>query len=168
MQLLATLKAEDVEDNPPTFDYESFKPRLAARAIVFDGDKVALIRIGKHDYYMLPGGGIDDEDIAAGLARELLEELGCTITITGEIGQIITYVDRWLAKQTDFCYTAQKIGETSHPARTEFEAAERHEVVWAESLAAALQLVEAAHPQNRDGKLVGARDALFLRTAING
>lgn len=77
MKLLTTLRAEDVEPDAPTFDYTSFKPRTAVRAIVFDEDKIALIHVKEHDYYMLPGGGVENEDIATELHREILEELGC-------------------------------------------------------------------------------------------
>ncbi len=71
MQLLGSFKATDVEDNVPEYDYDTFKLRTAARAVIFDGKKVALIRVNEHGYYMLPGGGIDDDDIKTGLAREI-------------------------------------------------------------------------------------------------
>ena len=87
MKLLATIKPEDVDADSPSFEYGSFKPRTAARAVVFDGEKMALIHISKHDYYMLPGGGIDSDDLRTGLAREILEELGCEIGITSEVGR---------------------------------------------------------------------------------
>ncbi len=165
MQLLATLKATDVEDNLPDFDYTSFRPRTAGRAVIFDGEKVALIHVKKHGYYMLPGGGIDDENLSAGLAREIRQELGCEVEITSEVGSTIIYMDRWSTKQTDYCYTAKKIGITMDRSPTDFETEEGHEIVWADNLAEAIQLVEAAAPANRDGKLVRARDLLFLEIA---
>jgi 8-oxo-dGTP pyrophosphatase MutT (NUDIX family) len=165
MKLLATLRAEDVEPDAPTFDYTSFKPRTAVRAIVLDEDKIALIHVKEHDYYMLPGGGIENEDIATELHREILEELGCEIEVTGEVGSIEVYFDRWSKKQTDFCYTAKKVRLVADATPTDFEVEEGHNVVWAESLDEALRLVEKAAPANRDGKLVRARDLLFLKRA---
>lgn len=168
MKLLATFKAKDVEPNAPHFDYDSFKPRKATRAIVFDGDKVALIHVKEHSYYMLPGGGIDEgEDVAAGLRREITEELGCKVEMTGEVGSIEVYFDRWSKKQTDSCYTAKKVGLTTSTAPTGFEQQEGHNVIWAESLPDAIHLVEKATPLNRDGKLVRARDLLFLNQAAS-
>ena len=164
MQLLATLKASDVEDNPPDIDYDSFGLRTAARAIVLDDSKVALIHVSKFDYYMLPGGGVNKRNIEAGLRREILEELGCSIDITGEVGTIAVYNDRWKWKQTDYCYTAKKLEGARELARTTFEIEEGHVVVWADNLMSAVRLVENAHPVNRDGKLVRARDLLFLQT----
>jgi 8-oxo-dGTP pyrophosphatase MutT (NUDIX family) len=101
MKLLATIKPEDVDADVPSFDYGTFTPRTAARAIVFDGEKVALIHIIEHGYYMLPGGGTDGDDLQTGLAREILEELGCEVEITGEVGSTEVYIDRWRQKQTD-------------------------------------------------------------------
>jgi 8-oxo-dGTP pyrophosphatase MutT (NUDIX family) len=163
MKLLATFKAEDVEPGAPIFDYASFKPRTAARAIVFDEDKVALIHVEEHDYYMLPGGGVEDEDIVTELHREVLEELGCEIEVTGEVGSIEVYFDRWSKKQTDFCYRAKKVRLVADTAPTDFEVEEGHNIVWAQNLDEATQLVKGANPANRDGKLVRARDLLFLQ-----
>lgn len=113
MKLLATLKAEDVEPNAPHFDYDSFIPRRAARAIVFDGDKVALIHVKEHDYYMLPGGGLeDDENPQDGLIREVTEELGCIVEIIDEVGSVEVYFNRWSRIQTDYCYITKRVNET--------------------------------------------------------
>ena len=165
MKLLATLKAEDVESDTPPFDYASFKPRTAVRAIVFDEDKVALIHVKEHGYYMLPGGGIESEEIVTELQREIIEELGCEIEITDEIGSIEVYFDRLSKRQTDFCYTAKKVRLIANTTPTDFEVEEGHDVVWTENLREALRLAETAAPANRDGKLVRARDLLFLKYA---
>ncbi len=165
MKLLATIKPEDVDADSPSFEHESFKPRMAARAVVLDGEKVALIHIAEHDYYMLPGGGIEGDNLLMGLAREILEELGCEIEITGEVGCAEVYFDRWQQKQTDYCYTARKVGEGQAVKPTDFEVEEGHKVVWAPNLKEAIQLVGKALPQNRDGKLVRARDLIFLESA---
>ena len=163
MKLLATLKAKDVKPNAPHFDYDSFKSRVAARAIIFDRDKVALIHVKEHDYYMLPGGGLqDNENPPVGLIREVAEELGCVIEITYEVGSIEVYFDRWSTKQTDYCYVAKRVGETERTP-TDFELEEGHDVIWVDSLQAAKKIVEGADPINRDGKLVQARDLLFLK-----
>lgn len=163
MKLLATLKAEDVEPDAPYFDYDSFAPRRATRAIVFDGDKVALIHVKEHDYYMLPGGGLeDDENPQDGLIREVAEELGCVVEIIDEVGSVEVYFDRWSKKQTDYCYITKRVNETAK-VLTDFELEEGHNVAWADNLQAAVEIIEGANPINRDGKLVRARDLLFLK-----
>lgn len=165
MELLASLKAQDVEADAPSFDYESFTPRSAVRAILLDGSRVCLIHVSEHGYYMLPGGGIDDnEDKELALARELQEEVGCRAKVATEIGSIVIYNDRWHTKQTDFCYSLNKTEGLAGAAITDFEASEGHRVVWASNIEEAINLVETAQPVARDGKLIQARDLLFLKT----
>jgi 8-oxo-dGTP diphosphatase len=167
MKLLASLTAKDVEDDAPEFDYANFAPRSAVRAVVRDGDKICLIHVSEHNYYMLPGGGIDDgEDMQTALAREIMEEIGCTATVVGEVGSIEVYNDRWRKKQTDFCYVMNKDETAGGTAITDFEASEGHKVIWALSLNEAIRLVKDAAPINRDGKLVRARDLLFLQAIL--
>lgn len=164
MILLASIRPEDVDPQAPQPDYATFKLRPAGRAIVFDGDKVCLIHVSTYDYYMLPGGGIEDEDIPTALAREIMEEAGCEAIIGDEVGSIEVYFDRWQQKQTDYCYVARKVGNNQETANTDFEKSEGHIVVWADDLAAAIKLVEGADPKEHDGKMVKARDLLFLKT----
>jgi 8-oxo-dGTP pyrophosphatase MutT (NUDIX family) len=163
MSLLAIIKPEDVDESSPSYDYTEFKKRHAVRAIVFDGDKVALIKVGKHDYYMLPGGGVDeDANTKEALARELQEELGVVAEAGSVIGTIEVYMDRWKKRQIDECYVAKKLKKVE-ASITDFEKEEGHAVVWAKNLNEAYRLVATATPQERDGKLVQTRDALFLR-----
>jgi len=162
MKLLATLRPEDVEPGAAPGDYHAFVLRQASRAIVFDGDKVALIHVSKRGYYMLPGGGIEDEDAPSALAREILEEVGCEVAIGPAVGRIDVYFDRWQQKQTDYCYTAQKAGGDRPTSLIAFEEAEGFKTVWASDLDTAITLVRQAAPAERDGKLVRARDLLFL------
>jgi 8-oxo-dGTP diphosphatase len=165
MNLLASIYPEDVDPQAPQFDYSNFKMRLAGRAIVFDGDKVCLIHVSAHGYYMLPGGGVDEgEELPTALAREILEEVGCRAVVEQEVGSIEVYFDRWQQKQVDYCYAARRLVGDQETDATDFEKAEGHTVLWADSLADAISLVEDASPLERDGKMVRARDLLFLRT----
>lgn len=166
MLLLHTIKPEDVDNNAPAGNYAAYTSRTAVRAIVFDGAKVALIFVRKHGYYMLPGGGVDEsEDKMLALHRELKEELGCKTEVTGEIGSITIYNDRWRSKQTDYCYTATLVERGDATMPTNFERDEGHEVIWTSTIFDASQRMRGAMPLNRDGKLVRARDLRFLETA---
>ena len=54
--------------------------RPSARAIIFMGDKIALVYSGKEKYYKFPGGGIhEDEDKKEALIREVREEVGLVV-----------------------------------------------------------------------------------------
>lgn len=163
MKLLASIHPEDVDPSVAPMDYSVFNARPAGRAIVFDGEKVALIKVSKHNYYMLPGGGLDDDDIQAGVAREILEELGAEVKLDKEIGSIEVLFDRWQQKQVDYCFTAHLIHANSEKALTDFEVEEGHEIVWAANIDEAIKLVETAIPEQTDGKLVRARDLKFLQ-----
>lgn len=163
MKLLTSIHPEDIDSSVAPVDYSVFKTRPAGRAIVFDGEGVALIKVGKHNYYMLPGGGLDDDDIQAGVAREILEELGAEAKLDKEIGIIEVFFDRWQQKQVDYCFTARLIHANAEKALTDFEVEEGHEIVWASNIDEAIELVEMATPEQTDGKLVRARDLKFLQ-----
>lgn len=54
--------------------------RPSARAIIRNGDKIALVYSKKEKYYKFPGGGIhDDEDKRQALIREVREEVGMVV-----------------------------------------------------------------------------------------
>src|SRR5690242_4400614 len=149
MKLLTSIYPEDVDPASPKFDYSTYTERPAGRAIIFDGDKVALIHVSKHGYYMLPGGGIEDEDIPTALAREIMEELGNAVTIEQEVGSIEVYFDRWQQKQIDYCYTARKVGADHDTELIQFEKDAGYQTVWADDLAEAIKLIEDAMPEER-------------------
>ena len=59
----------------------SYKIRVSARAIVFDGDRVLLNRFGDGEYYNFPGGGIEERETAqTAVVREVLEETGLEVS----------------------------------------------------------------------------------------
>ncbi|MBE5804714.1 MAG: NUDIX domain-containing protein [Clostridiales bacterium] len=76
MRTLAELTDQNVLGLPGT---STARPRLTARAVVRRDDGLyAVMYTGKYDIYMLPGGGVDeDECIEDALRREIAEETGC-------------------------------------------------------------------------------------------
>ena len=67
----------DLKDYEET--YAVFR-RPSARAIIINGDKIALVYSKKEKYYKFPGGGIhDDEDKKEALIREVREEVGLVV-----------------------------------------------------------------------------------------
>src|SRR5688572_4730076 len=106
--------------NPESVTEEEVKEypvREAARAIVTDEDGlIALLHVSNKNYYKLPGGGMEKgEDRIQALKRECLEEIGCHIEVTGEIGSIVEYRKIFHIKQISHCYLARLKGSKGTP-----------------------------------------------------
>lgn len=167
MKILREIRHSEIVPGEIDKDPSEFSHRRAARAIVTDADgKVALLYVGKHQYHKLPGGGIEEgEAVIAALERELLEEIGCTAEITGELGAIIEYRDAWNMMQTSYCYRATQVGKKQQPAFTDKELSEGFQIVWADTMAQAIHLLQQDAPQEYGGKIIRERDLTFLKTA---
>ena len=148
-------------------DYTDYRLRQAVRAVLFDNQKIALVLVGRHDYYMLPGGGVHShQSKQSALQREIMEEIGCSSEISTELGYTETYFDRWHNRQEDYGFLA-KIGKLTYNRRlTTFENQEEHQVIWADNLKHAIALVANAKPDNLDGKLIQTRELVFLNAAL--
>lgn len=131
MQLLATIREEDIFPNYLKQSNIKYETRIAPRAVLFDGDKVAILHVGKYNYYKLPGGGKKPgESLELALKRECLEECGCDIEITGEIGSIVEYRDRNSQKQETFCFLAKVVGNKKEPSLTADEKKSEYSLLW--------------------------------------
>ena len=161
MKKLPPIYEPGADESAPRHD---FRVRQAARAVVLDASgRVALLRVHKNKYYKLPGGGIDPgEDVLTALKREMLEEIGCEISDAQEIGEVTEYRDQWGLTQTSYFYRAQLAGEAGTPAFTDEELADGFEVVWADSIDAAIALMEADQPDGYEGPLIRRRDMGIL------
>jgi 8-oxo-dGTP diphosphatase len=166
MKLLATLRDQDFDANAPKVDHSDYFHRHAARAVVLDGAKVALLKVTKHDYHKLPGGGIEnDEDQPTAVKREAMEELGCHIEVIAEVCRIEEFRDGEQLHQSSYCFIAAKSGESEAPAFTEHELDEGFEIVWADTIDDAIKLVLSSSPTNYEGNFIMRRDSMLLKEA---
>jgi 8-oxo-dGTP diphosphatase len=167
MKHLLTIRESDIFPNKQDVNTDGFKKRNAARAVVLnDAGNVALLKANTYNYHKLPGGGVEaDEDTELALERELLEEIGCKAEIAAEIGEIVEYRDKWEMRQTSHCYLAKQVGDQRTSAFTQSEIDEGFEVVWADNLGAAIELLEQDKPENYDGLFIQRRDLTLLKTA---
>jgi len=118
--------------------------RRAVRVILYNPitKHIALIHVVKGNYYKLPGGGIDDgEDHAVAVAREVMEETGCMVSMDSK--EYFARSEEWRndLHQISFCYTARMVEDTGKPDLTELETFEglSHRWVLAESAVKMMQ-----------------------------
>jgi len=166
MELLRTIKEEEVYPEYKSDKDKKNKYRAAVRAVVLDGDnKVALINVTKLGYYKLPGGGVEEgESMQEALKRECLEEIGCDVNVGEEIGKVMENRDRIETDQESFCYLAKAVGNKGQPNLVGYEITDGFETVWV-NIDEALSLVEQSKPTSYDGPFIKIRDLIFLKKA---
>ncbi len=162
MRLLKTIGEKD--------NSRTYQTRKAARATVSDNEgKIALLHVSKQHYYKLPGGGIENgENKEEGLRRECLEEIGCEIEITGEVGSIQEYrhfPDGLNEDQESFCYTANVRGEKKFPHFEQEEINDGFEALWV-AKEEAMELLKKSEPNSYDGKFIVVRELEFIEESL--
>lgn len=162
------LDQQDMDPTVDTSDRDTYYQRKAVRAVLSDAEgRIALLHAGQRDYYKLPGGGVDEgEDLSAALVRELLEETGSQAEVTKELGMVVEWRDAHKMHQVSYAYSAIIVGEVGSPEFTQSEIDERFELIWADSLDAAIELVE-SKTQHDDIAVVfmAKRDTAILKAA---
>lgn len=147
--------------------YEKFRKRLAVRSIVIDNDKkIALAYVSSHDYYKIPGGGVDEgEDIMQALHRECLEESGVQIKDIRELGYIIDINSIWALIQESYCYISRVDGVKKEPKFTKKERSKGFELHWV-PIEKVMQIMESAQPKRDTEKHLKQRDLLFVKAFL--
>jgi len=108
------------------------EPRRVVRAVLLDeNDQVAVLYIGKCNFYILPGGGIEDgEKPEQALRREALEETGCRCEIVRELGIVEENGASRDYFEKSYCYLARVAGEKGALNLTEEETLEDTRLEW--------------------------------------
>lgn len=164
MKQLALINPRNLSEKDT--ENENYAIREAARAIVIDENNlVALLHVSRDSYYKLPGGGIDEgEDRIVGLKRECLEEIGCNVEVTNEIGSTLEYWQEDKERQTSYCYLAKVIGEKGLPKFTESENIRGFIPIWL-PYEEAIEKIRNCKPTDYEGDYIIPRDLLFLEEA---
>ena len=151
---------------------ENPKKRNASRGIVIresDG-KIALQYKRNKNQYKLVGGGIEEgENSKDAFIREILEETGCDIEITKELGVLKEYRNQKNFEQNSYVYVGKVIKDNHILNLTQREKAEGAELIWV-SPQNALELIinnydlikESEFENVYSGRFVALRDRKIL------
>lgn len=137
--------------------------RNTARVVVFDEQKnIALLHVQKHNYYKLPGGGVEDgETYERAAVRECLEEIGCVVELDGEIGVTHEYFAETNRLQHSYAYVGHVVGEKGTPTLDEGEIAMEFATRWL-PLDDAIAFVRAHNSETLFGEHVPPRELVIL------
>lgn len=165
MKLLKLINPENASED----EVKGYKTREAMRVVAIDGDgKIALLYVGRENYYKLPGGGIEedeDKDKITALRRECKEEIGCDIEILNEIGYIVEYRKMFNLRQTSYCYLVKVKGEKGKSSPTEEEIKRGCKEVWLSYDDAIKALYESKTTYKEGSLYILPRDIAFLEEA---
>ena len=130
MEIIKEIFEEDLGISSESTGEVLYKIRKAARALLFDDDKIAILSAEKIHVHKLPGGGIDQhESVLEALNREILEEAGCAINDVRELGMTLEYRNQFNQLQISYVFTG-KTGEIGLPNFTEKEINEGFKLIW--------------------------------------
>jgi len=138
--------------------------REAARVILFDSTKIAIVYVGKHGYHKLPGGGLEKgEDRMLALRREVMEETGCEIEVLSEVGRVFEFRSKQNMEQISYCYMAQ-VSSRGEPQFTPSEVERGFSLMWLE-FEDAMRRLESDVAEDYSGSFIVRRDFAFLKRA---
>ena len=153
----------DISDKTfnPSFTSDNLKDyrvRKAARGILINGGKIALLNVHTKGYHKLPGGGIETgETNEEGFIREILEETGCNCKIMGSAGVTIEYRDQFKLLQISYVFIAEVIGEPGLQKLEQGEIDEGHDLEWL-TLEDAADIFARENPTVYEDKFIHLRD----------
>jgi ADP-ribose pyrophosphatase YjhB (NUDIX family) len=144
--------------------------RLAARCIVVDPQtsRIALQSLDTEGVTKIPGGGlqyqsessIEGEGFGSGISREIGEEIGVDASKMSfqPLGIVTEYRRQWQLQQFSYCY----VGEIGEGERYQEPTEEGSHLVWADTPAHALELVNGYDTDTYDKTFMRLRDIAIL------
>ena len=155
----------DIFDNGLTEeDIKEVPHRIACRGIVIKDNKYLVTRLRKHDIYMFPGGGIEDNETEAETCkREVLEETGIKVNIVKQTVRINEYFMD--SKWTNVYFICDYVEDKGTPSLTLEEQELGLETVWL-TLEELLDILENNMTLHSHGPNIHNREFLGLINSI--
>src|SRR3989344_2508708 len=101
--LIREISDTDFDSKYKMGDLSKYSLRRAARGILMNNGKIALLNVTKQNYHKLPGGGIEKgESVGEAFKREILEETGCDCEIKDQSGIILEWRDLYKLLQISY------------------------------------------------------------------
>lgn len=169
-EILMSLRDKDIFPNAIDETDVIFEDRITGKVVLFNEEgKIALVGNAINDFFILPGGGVEEgESILDGIRRECREETGCEIEIQEALGVTEDFRSRDGKHCISFCYSA-KVVSLGAPMLTEGEAKVGVYVKWL-SLPEALELFAVQEEKVKAGEVKFyntcfniIRDSFFIR-----
>lgn len=132
MSVIVKLTDEDFGIKPK--EMKDYRLRVAARGIVMREDgKIAIQNKSNKNEFKLVGGGMEEnEDPSIAFKREVLEEAGCEVEITENLGTTEEYKSLQNLKQISNIFVAKIINDIHKLNLTEKEKNEGAKLLWVE------------------------------------
>lgn len=175
MKHLGTFSDKDIFPNREVLENIIFEPRITGKVILINEiGQIALIGNKVNNFYVLPGGGVtDNETVEQGILRECLEETGYKVKIESEIGLVEEYRTRDQKHYFNYCFLAKVSGTGETQQLTQNEKNIGLKLEWF-----VLPEVKEIFKKQLDSVKTGdvtfyntafniARDNIFLETAFN-
>ncbi|MFA5840834.1 MAG: NUDIX domain-containing protein [Candidatus Paceibacterota bacterium] len=164
MKLLKEISEKSLGISAKEILEENFKLRKSARCILLnEKNEISLQFIGKHNFYKLPGVGVEiGETEEEALKREIIEEVGCDIVIERPLGITIEYRNTQNLLHISYGFICRVKGEIKEPKYDTREVEDEYIPMW-KTLDEVLKLFEEHYPEKPyQARFIVTREKAFL------
>lgn len=156
-----TLKDTDIFKNPEHKKPEKWEDRQTVKIIIQnDKGEIALITNLVHKLFLLPGGGVESNNLEQEATRESLEETNYHVKIIYKVGELEEFRNRNAKHYLTTCFFAKSIKEGCEDLRTEEEKENGLEVKW-------FNLKDTLRVMSKQVEMVKKGEVKFYNTAFN-